>query len=157
MSVEAQEMVIEGRRFRLAPLTVGRLVELERRVLVEMPDPLQQIVERWNDFGDAQRREFIEAAFERMSRPAAVPLAEIVAWMNSPRGTAYAFWLAARESQPQLTWDDCLQLLSRSPPEVLERIQRALAPEWWEDTLGNSSGQTPLAERAARGDAFIAS
>jgi hypothetical protein len=27
--------------------------------------------------------------------------------MNSPLGTAFALWLAAREQQVELTWDDC--------------------------------------------------
>ncbi len=157
MSDDKQEIAIAGRRFRLALLTVGMLLEIERRVLAEVRDPLQVIAERWEDFSDAQRRELLEAAFERLSRPAAVPLAELVAWMNAPQGTAFAFWLCAREFQPELAWEDCQQMLLHSPPEVLERIQHILAPEWWEDTLGNSPGQTQPVEVAARGDAFIAS
>jgi len=136
------ELVLSGRRLQIAPLMVGQLVEVERRIVAQMRDPLEVIIARWDAFSDVQRRQLLEAAFEHLARPPAVPLGEIVAWMNTPRGTAYALWLSARELDPSLTWDECERLVLAASPHVLEEIQRALAPEWWEDALGNSLGQT---------------
>lgn len=157
LSVGAQTICVSGRDLTLAPLTVGQLVEVERRILSEMRDPLQAIAARWDDFDDAQRRQLLEAAFAHHSRAPAVPLAEIVNWMNSPRGTAYACWLAARVFEPRLDWEVCERLVLSAPPEVLEAIQRVLAPQWWEDVLGNSSGQTQQGAVAMPGAACTAS
>ncbi len=157
LSVGAQTICVSGRDLTLAPLTVGQLVEVERRILSELRDPLQAIAARWDDFDDAQRRQLLEAAFAHHSRAPAVPLAEIVIWMNSPRGTAYACWLAARVFEPQLDWEACERLVLAAPPDVLEAIQRVLAPQWWEDLLGNSPGQTQQGAATAPGAACTAS
>ncbi|MDZ4781241.1 MAG: hypothetical protein SGJ19_13385 [Planctomycetia bacterium] len=157
LPVEARTICVSGRELMLTPLIVGQLVEVERRILSEMRDPLQDIAARWDEFNDAQRRQLLEAAFAHLSRAPAVPITEIVAWMNSPRGTAYACWLAARASDPRLDWETCEQLVMAALPDVLEAIQRVLAPQWWEDLLGNSPGQTQLDAAAVRGAACTAS
>jgi hypothetical protein len=157
LPVGAQTICVSGRDLTLTPLTIGHLVEVERRILSEMRDPLQAIVARWDECNDAQRRQVLEAAFAYLSRAPAVPLAEIVAWMNSPRGTAFACWLAARTFDPRLDWEACERLILAASPDVLEAIQRVLAPQWWEDLLGNSPGQTQQSADAVHGAACTAS
>jgi hypothetical protein len=157
LPVGAQTICVSSRNLTVAPLTVGQLVEIERRILSELRDPLQAIAARWDDLHDSRRRQLLEAAFAHLSRAPAVPLAEIVAWMNSPRGTAYACWLTARGFDPQLDWEVCERLILAAQPDVLETIQRVLAPQWWEDLLGNSTGQTQQGAAAVHGAAFTAS
>jgi hypothetical protein len=151
------EIELSGRTLRVGRLRVGHLLEIERKLIGERRDPLEAIVVRWNSVTDSQRRELLEAAFEHLSRPPAVGLAEIVAWLNAPLGTTFAFWLVAREQQPELTWEECRELVMRASPATLERIQRALAPELWEDELGNSLGQVQHDGAASRGPACFAS
>jgi len=131
-------------------------MEMERRLLAERRDPLATLTARWGEFTEGQRREFLEAAFNELSRPPAVSLVEIVGWMNSPIGTAFAFWLAAREKDAELTWDECRELLLAAPAETLDEIQRRMAPELWERELGNACGQTPFAASVPIGDACFA-
>lgn len=148
---------IGGRRFALSPLRVAHLMEIERHLLAEKKDPLEAIAARWGDFTDGQRRELLEAAFNELSRPPAVSLVEVVTWMNSPLGTAFAFWLAAREQDAALTWDACRELLRAAPAETLDEVQRLMAPELWERELGNCCGQAPFAASVPIGDACFAS
>ncbi len=96
-------------------------------------------------------------AFELLARPPAASFTEIMAWLNTPLGIAYACWLAARDLQPELRWEDCRDDVLAAPPEALEILQRALAPAMWERDLGNSCGQTRLDAREALGDACFAS
>jgi hypothetical protein len=157
MSGNCDEIELQGRTLRVGRLRVRHLLEIERKLLSERRDPLEAIIARWNDVSEAQRRELLEAAFEHLSRPPAVGLAEIVAWMNAPSGTAFALWLVARELQPELTWEECRASVMAASAATLERIQRALAPELWEEELGNSSGQIQLDGVAPRGAACFAS
>lgn len=151
------EIDVGGQRLRVGPLRVGHLLEIERRLLAERCDPFEAIVARWNDFQESQRRELLEVAFEQLARPPAVGLQEIVAWMNSPLGTAFACWLVAREEQRDLTWEACREWVLAAPAATLERIQQALAPELWEQELGNSSGQAQRAAPTPPGGACFAS
>lgn len=157
MSDACEHLDLGERQLRIGPLRVGHLLEIERRVIAERRDPLEALVASWNHFDESQRRELLRTVYEQLLRPPAVELAELVAWMNSPLGTAFAFWLVARDAQPELAWEACRELVLAAPVSTLERIQQALAPELWEQELGNSSGQTRLDEANALGGACFAS
>jgi hypothetical protein len=95
------ELFAAGRRWRIAPLRVADLWDVERRVaarLVGTP-------------GDASAS----------AGPRRVALGQVARWLRTPEGAHYALWLRLRQLQPETSEQDATDLLTAVADSVTLR------------------------------------
>jgi len=130
------QVAIDGRSYRLAPLRIRHLGEMERHLLAGRPDPLELVAKRLPELPEAAQRVLLERAYDQLRQGPRVSWQELRDWMQSPAGRIYQFWLAVREYEPELTLEQAEELICRAGTNALQAIERA-SSELQEDPLGN--------------------
>jgi hypothetical protein len=130
------EVTIAGNNYRLSPLRIRHLGEMERHLLSQRPDPLDQILPRLPELSESAQRVLLERAYDELLRGPRIPWPELHHWMQTPEGKIYQFWLAARDHQPELTLELAEELICQAGAAALQAIERA-ASDVQEDLLGN--------------------
>lgn len=134
---------IGGRTFRLSPLRVRDYGEIERRILLDRPKPLDVVLPRLAGLSIEQQRHLLELAYRGERSGERISLEELQQWLATVEGRLYRFWLMLRREQPQLTLDDAEELLLQvSASDDGQRSQAERAIESSSGLpVGNSGGQ----------------
>ena len=145
---------IDGQAYRLSPLRARDYGEIERRILVGRPKPLDIVLSRLAGLAEPQQRYLLELAYRDERAGSRVSLGEMHDWLSTTEGRVYRFWLMLRREHPEVSLEKAEDLLLRL--ETAEEPDRAKVEQAIESSTGMPpenfpSGQTPTATASLAG------
>jgi hypothetical protein len=118
-----------GRRdYRLAPISLGDLAEIEQHVVSLRADPIAALAGSIDRFTSAQQQYLLSEAVRQASQQGRyAAAAEVDAFLKTCAGIGFFFWLAVRKHQPEVdTPEKARLLLADLDPAAIARLQRRL-------------------------------
>jgi hypothetical protein len=139
-----QTVEIEGRTYRLGPLTLKDYGEIENRIIARRPDPVALVLQSLHGLNPRQQEFLLGRAYDRAAAARQATIAELDLWKRTPEGVCYLFWLMVRKGHPEITFERAAELVEHLATAVREELPRRA-----DDVglpRGNRSGQAqPLA------------
>jgi hypothetical protein len=154
LTAAAASIDIDGQTYRLSPLRARDYGEIERRMLIGRPKPLDVVLPRLTGLPEPQQRLLLELAYKDERAGARVPLGEMHEWLSTVEGRVYRFWLMLRREHPEIPLERAEDLLLKLT--VAEEPDRTKAEQAIESSTGMPpqnfpSGQTPTATESLAG------
>jgi hypothetical protein len=116
-------ITIKGKTYRCEQIVVADLVEIEAELQRRLMDIAKRSLSGLDD--DDRKALLAEAWKDAKKLQAGTP--EFVAAYDSPWGVAYAFYLSARKNHPELSPDDCADLIIEMADEERLKLEEMKA------------------------------
>jgi hypothetical protein len=142
-------VALDGRDYRLGPLSLGALAELERHVVSLRGDTMAVLAEAIDRFRPEQQQFLMSEALKQLGRQRRyASQAEVDSFLNTCDGMAFCFWLAIRPQHPEIdTPEKAGTLLAGLSPAAIVELQQKLIEASGLAALGtlgkNPSGPAP--------------
>ncbi len=164
--------IVDGRVFRLRPLTLEDYGEIVNCIRGGRPDPSAELPPRLAELSREEQAAAWGRVFDRLAAQRRVTLDELDRWWQSPEGFCGRFWLMIRKDRPEAELNEAAALFRRMSAEgrgaLIRRmedcdglpvfdptaqtyapaeggVEAAAAPPWWEwaRRLSRLYGWTP--------------
>jgi len=147
------------KKYRLAPLTLKLMAELEEHVTSLKPDPLELVSKKLSMFNEKQQEVLLQKAMEKSveigSRASQL---EVEDFMESFDGLCFFFWLAIKDNHEEITsHEEATEVLKKSditPDDIkllTRKLRQASGLETLASTIKNSERQTQQDPLESRG------
>jgi hypothetical protein len=122
------DIEIGERRYRLAPISLGALGEIEQQVVALRTDPIAAICGCIDRFTVPQQQYLLSEAVRQASkRGRYATQAEVDAFLNTFDGIGFFFWLTVRKHHPEIDAPEKARLLIADlDPTAIAQLQRKL-------------------------------
>jgi hypothetical protein len=122
------DLEIGGRRYRLEPMSLGALGEIEQHVVALRTDPIAALCGCIDRFTAPQQQYLLSEAVRQASKQGRYATqAEVDAFLNTCDGIGFFFWLAVRKHQPEIDAPEKARLLIAGlDPAAIAQLQRRL-------------------------------
>jgi len=136
MTAQPVELHIDGKDYKLSPLTFRDLGELQQWAINQHQRRL------FKNLDAISNKQMQQEAIRIFTQPISQEQAEVImtAEMATVEGTAYTFWLMARQNEPNLTLKDISALLTNENMNyivsVMEQINTVETADPKEEGVG---------------------
>lgn len=117
---------IDGRTYRLSPLTLRDYGEIENRVIARRLDPVAVAVRNLEGLSPRQQEFLLGRAYDRAVAARQASAAEIDQWARTPDGLCTLFWMMVRKRQPRVTLARACELLEQLAGEARDELHRRM-------------------------------
>jgi hypothetical protein len=117
-----------GRHYRLAPISLADLGELEQHVVSLRADPIAALAGSIGRFTSEQQQCLLNEAVRQASKQCRYATgAEVDAFLKTFDGIGFFFWLAVRRHQPEIDAPEkARSLVAALDPAAIAQLQRKL-------------------------------
>jgi hypothetical protein len=132
---------LQGKKYRISPLTLDCIGEIEQYILANRESPLRVAKKHLEGLSPDAQKHLLSLAWDAEQQvPNYVTHAQFEWFLDSRLGTAYSFWLMLRVDQPNITFDEVEKIVHSLTEDELKQIH-----EWRDqlsgmDHLGNETG-----------------
>jgi hypothetical protein len=130
-----------GRHYRLAPLSLADLGEIEQHVVSLRADPIAALAGSIERFTSEQQQCLLGEAVRQASKQGryATP-SEVDAFLKTFQGIGFFFWLAVRKHQPEIDAPEkARSLIADLDPAAIAQLQRRLIEASGLGAIGKNS------------------